>query len=121
MPSALAIQTSSPSRSAPPFGWTAKSTTVVVPPWAAAFVPLSKVSLAKVPPNGSSKWVWPSIPPGTTYFPVASMVSSAVTPARARSAPTRAIVSPSTRTSAAYDPSAVTTRPFLISVRIESS
>ena len=54
---------------------------VVVPPWAAAFVPVSKVSLAKVPPNGSSKWVWPSMPPGTTYFPVASIVSSAVTPA----------------------------------------
>ena len=74
MPSALAIQMSRPSRSALPFGWTAKSTIVVVPPWAAAFVPLSKVSLAKVPPKGSSKWVWASMPPGTTYFPVASIV-----------------------------------------------
>ena len=30
---------------------------VVVPPNAAARVPVSKVSLAKVPPKGSSMWV----------------------------------------------------------------
>ena len=54
---------------------------VVVPPWAAATVPVSNVSDAKVPPNGSSMWVWTSMPPGMTYLPVASMVRSAVTPA----------------------------------------
>ena len=65
-----------------PRDWTAKSTIEVVPPKAAARVPLSKVSLANVPPNGSSMWVWTSMPPGITYLPVASRVSSAVTVAR---------------------------------------
>ena len=46
LPSALAIQVSSPSRRVPPLDWTAKSTIVVVPPKAAALVPVSKVSLA---------------------------------------------------------------------------
>ena len=50
---------------------------VVVPPKAAARVPVSKVSLANVPPNGSSMWVWGSIPPGMTHLPVASMTWSA--------------------------------------------
>ena len=87
LPSALASQASRPSRSDLPFVCGAKSTIVVVPPNAAAFEPVSKVSLAKVPPNGSSMCVWTSIPPGTTYLPVASMVTSAVTPAPARSVP----------------------------------
>ena len=90
----------------------------VVPPKAAARVPVSNVSLANVPPNGSSMCVWASMPPGMTYFPVASIVSSAVTPAAARSAPICAIVSPSTRTSAWYEPSAVTMVPLAIRVRI---
>ena len=55
--------------------------TLVVPPQAAAVVPDSKVSLASVPPNGSSKWVCASMPPGTTYLPVASMTVSTL-PAR---------------------------------------
>ena len=50
--------------------------TDVVPPHAAARVPVSKVSLASVPPNGSSKWVWASMPPGMTYLPVASITRS---------------------------------------------
>src|SRR5688500_2768789 len=37
---------------------------VVVPPNAAARPPVSNVSLAKVPPNGSSMWVCTSIAPG---------------------------------------------------------
>ncbi len=90
---------------------------LVVPPKAAARVPVSKVSLAKVPPNGSSMWVWTSIPPGMTYLPVASIVSSAVTPSR-RFSPIWLIASPSTSTSAVYEPSAVTTVPFEIRVRI---
>ncbi|GAA3150730.1 hypothetical protein GCM10017687_80450 [Streptomyces echinatus] len=56
----------------------AKSTIVVVPPQAAARVPVSKVSAAVVPPKGISMWVWPSTPPGMTYLPVASMTFSAV-------------------------------------------
>ena len=66
LPSALACQASRPSRSDWPLPWTAKSTIEVVPPNAAARVPVSKVSLANVPPNGSSMWVWTSIPPGMT-------------------------------------------------------
>ena len=92
----------------------------VVPPNAAARVPVSKVSLANVPPNGSSMWVWTSMPPGMTYLPVASIVSSAVIPAAARSRPMPTIVSPSMRTSAAVEPSAVTIVPLLMSVRIRS-
>ena len=68
---------------------------VVVPPQAAARVPVSKVSEATVPPNGISMWVWPSIPPGMTYLPVASMTRSAEA---ARSAPSD--VSPGARTAA---------------------
>src|SRR5450759_2178826 len=94
---------SRPSRSGRPFVWAAKSMIVVVPPWAAAFEPLSKVSLANVPPTGSSMWVWTSMPPGTTYFPVASSVA------------------PATGTAAGYEPSAGTTAPFVINVRIEPS
>ena len=52
-----------------PLPWTAKSMIVVVPPKAAARVPVSKVSLAKVPPNGSSMWVCTSIAPGITHLP----------------------------------------------------
>ena len=43
---------------------TAKSMIVVVPPQAAARVPVSKVSDANVPPNGSSMCVCASTPPG---------------------------------------------------------
>ena len=41
----------------------------VVPPKAAARVPVSNVSLAKVPPNGSSMWVWTSMAPGSRTCP----------------------------------------------------
>src|SRR6266568_2091018 len=80
LPSALPCQASSAWRSEPPFCWMAKSMSVVVPPWAAAMVPVSKSSDETVPPKGMSRWVWASMPPGKTYFPVASMVSSAVPP-----------------------------------------
>ena len=43
-----------------------KSTSMVVPPEAAAKVPLSKVSAAVVPMNGISRWVCGSMPPGMT-------------------------------------------------------
>ena len=71
----------------------------MVPPNAAARVPVSNVSIANVPPNGSSMCVWTSMPPGMMYFAVASIVSStAAMPFMP--APIAAIVSPSTRTSA---------------------
>jgi hypothetical protein len=44
----------------------AKSMIVVVPPKAAAFVPVSKSSDEFVPPNGMSMCVCGSMPPGNT-------------------------------------------------------
>src|SRR5690349_8652867 len=102
-----------------PFAWTAKSMIVVVPPHAAARVPVSKVSAENVPPNGISMCVCTSIPPGSTYLPVASMTSSAagaVSPPVTSLASTAAIFSPVTSTSASSVPDAVTTVPPLISV-----
>src|SRR5215217_9021382 len=90
----------------------------VVPPHAAARVPVSKVSEAAVPPNGSSMWVCTSMPPGMTYFPPASMVASALTPAAVPGAYSAAMVSPSTRTSIGTGPVAFTTVPPVISVRL---
>ena len=49
--------------------WMAKSTIVVVPPNAAARVPVSKSSADVAPPNGMSMWVWTSMPPGRTILP----------------------------------------------------
>ena len=73
--------------------WMAKSTMHVVPPNAAARVPVSKVSDDSVPPNGISMWVWGSTPPGSTSRPAASMTRSAAT---SRSRPMRETVSRST-------------------------
>src|SRR5580704_5318865 len=120
LPSALACQASSVSRSEPPLGCTAKSTSEVVPPQAAARVPVSKSSAENVPPNGMSRWVCTSMPPGMTYLPVASMVWSTA-PARApvrAGSNSAATVSPSMSTSAADDPVAVTTVPPLMRVRM---
>src|SRR5512146_1757233 len=92
---------------------------VVVPPQAAARVPVSKVSAENVPPNGISMCVCTSIPPGSTYLPVASMTWSAAGPASSPAAPlamTAAIFSPATSTSASSVPDAVTTVPPWISV-----
>ncbi len=50
-----------PASSDSPLLWTAKSMMVVVPPQAAARVPVSKSSAANVPPKGISMWVWASI------------------------------------------------------------
>ena len=58
---------------------------VVVPPQAAARVPVSNVSDAYVPPNGSSMWVWPSTPPG--HDVLAGRVDHAGRRVAARSAP----------------------------------
>jgi hypothetical protein len=43
-----------------------KSMHIVVPPAAAALVPVKKSSDATVPMNGSSMWVCGSMPPGMT-------------------------------------------------------
>src|ERR1700744_4597282 len=77
LPSALACHLSSVASSELPLAWTAKSMIVVVPPQAAARVPVSKVSTENVPPNGISMWVWAAIPPGSTDLPGASMPRSA--------------------------------------------
>src|SRR6266850_2491262 len=58
-------------------------------------------------------WVCTSIPPGITYFPVASMRFA---PATLRPLPIMATFSPSTSTSALYVSAAVTTVPLVMSV-----
>jgi hypothetical protein len=70
-----------------------------------------------VPPNGISMWVCASMPPGITYFPVASITVSTLAAtskpsSRDPGASTAAIVSPSTRTSARAVPVELTTVPF---------
>ena len=55
---AFLIEPSSPGRQ--------KSTSMVVPPAAAAQVPVSKVSAASVPMKGICMWVCGSMPPGMT-------------------------------------------------------
>ncbi len=94
---------------------------LVVPPHAAARVPVSNVSIAAVPPKGSSMWVCASIPPGMTYLPVASMTRStdAATSVPSSAEPgcsTATIVSPSISTSACERPVAETTVPPVMSV-----
>src|SRR4051794_26100112 len=118
LPSAFSCQRPSASCTEPPVFCTAKSTVVVMPPHAAAIVPVSNVSLDSVPPKGISMCVCTSTPPGTTYLPVASTVVSAATP-RASACPgarTAAIVSPSTSTSAPLRPLGLTTVPPEINV-----
>src|SRR5882724_1105937 len=114
LPSAFSCHLSSVASRDVPLACTAKSTIVVVPPKAAAIVPVSKVSAANVPPNGISMCVCTSIPPGSTYFPVASMTSSASE--SVPGAATAEMISPSTRTSATTAPVAETTVPPLITM-----
>src|SRR5258708_8944717 len=123
MPRAFFIQRSRAFSSGSPKPWTAKSTIVVVPPQAAAAVPVAKSSEAKVPPNGSSMWVCTSIPPGMTYRPAASMTVSAPAPVPVSASPVPIawIRSPSISTSARAMSLAVTTVPFWISVVMATS
>src|ERR1700732_3687755 len=118
LPPALPCHLSRVASSEEPLAWTAKSMIVVVPPQAAARVPVSNVSTENVPPNGISMCVCTSIPPGSTYLPVAPMIRSAVmlTSRPGRRARTTAIFSPSTSTSASCVPDAVSTVPPTISV-----
>src|SRR5918993_4360414 len=118
LPSAFSCQRASASCTLAPGFCAAKSTIVVMPPHAAAMVPVSNVSLDSVPPKGISMCVCTSTPPGTTYLPVASIVTSAATP-RAVACPgarTAAIVSPSISTSAALRPLGLTTVPPVMRV-----
>src|SRR4051794_29320912 len=92
------------------------STIVVTPPHAAAREPVSKVSLAKVPPNGSSMCVCTSTPPGITYLPPASMTTALPSSAKNPGLPTAVTTSSVINTSWAMTPVVETTLPFLISV-----
>src|SRR5438876_76079 len=65
-------QSSSPTRGLFPAVWLQKSMRVVVPPNAAAFVPVSTVSTVCVGPNSQSRWVCTSTPLGKTSRPLAS-------------------------------------------------
>ena len=111
LPSALACHLSRVASSEVPLAWTAKSMIVVVPPHAAARVPVSNVSAENVPPNGISMCVCTSIPPGSTYWPAASMIRST---SGTVSSPvsSASIFSPSMSTLASSVPDAVTTVPF---------
>ena len=86
------------------------SITSVYPPEAAALVPHSQSSLYSAP--GSKKWVWVSIPPGNTYWPDASMTSSAST--SQPSCRIAAIFSPFMARHAFRVPCSNTNVPFLI-------
>src|SRR5438067_10017003 len=86
---------------------------LVVPPNAAAIVPVSKSSEANVPPKGSSMCVCTSMPPGITYLPVALIFFA---PAAFSVRPICATFSPSMSTSALYISDAVTIVPPVMSV-----
>jgi hypothetical protein len=64
LPSAFFHHVSSAVRIFVPRAWMAKSTIVVVPPMAAARVPVSKSSAELDPPKGMSRCVCASMPPG---------------------------------------------------------
>ena len=64
--SARRRQSSSRSTGSLPRSAVTYSITVVVPPMAAATVPVSKSSLAPMAPSGRCRWVWASMPPGMT-------------------------------------------------------
>ena len=113
-PSAFFHQVSSASRIRVPRACMAKSTMLVVPPNAAARVPVSKSSVDTMSPRGMSRCVWASMPPGITYMPLASIACSA---GFAGSLGPTSVMRPlSIRTSAALVSRAVTTVPFRIRV-----
>src|SRR5207244_10723342 len=111
---ALLIHVSKAVRKDCPLYWMAKSISVVVPPNAAARVPVSKSSALVVPPNGISRWVWTSMPPGKTYFPAASSTRAAF--CLGRFCPTTSILPALIAMSAKYVSVAVTSFPFAMIV-----
>ncbi len=66
---------------------------LVVPPARPAAVPVKKSSAVTVPMKGSCMWVCGSIPPGMTYWPLASMTWPPL--GACRFSPTATILSPS--------------------------
>src|ERR1700678_2088559 len=92
----------------------AKSIRQVVPPKAAARVPVSKSSALVVPPNGISRVVCPSSPPGKTYRPAASIILPAFS--RGRVCPMASILPFFIAISPVNVSVAVTTRPFAMMV-----
>src|SRR5262249_12604357 len=92
----------------------AKSISVVVPPKAAAPVPVSKSSALVVPAKGISRWVCTSMPPGRMYLLLASKTRPAF--CRGRSLPMATIFPAETATSAVYVSLAVTTVPLAMMV-----
>ena len=92
----------------------AKSISVVVPPNAAALVPVSKSSLDVVPPKGMSRWVCTSMPPGISSMPVASITACAAVHGNPRAI--SLMRSPSIRMSALRVSVAVTTVPLRIRI-----
>ncbi len=110
LPSAFFHHVSSAVRIFVPRAWMAKSTIVVVPPIAAARVPVSKSSAELVPPKGMSRCVCASMPPGSSSRPVASTtVSAALAGMPAR---TSLMTAPSISRSAFTVESALTMVPF---------
>ena len=69
-------QSSRPTSGLSPRVWLQKSTTQVVPPKAAALVPVPKVSTVRATPKSQSRCVCTSIPPGITSRPLASCTST---------------------------------------------
>ena len=80
---------------------------VVIPPHAAATVPVSKSSAVRTPPTSTSRWVWTSTPPGSTRSPAAA-ISAAPGASASPIAATRPARTPM---SAAVESDAVTTVP----------
>ncbi len=94
---------------------------VVVPPKAAARVPVSKVSFDVTAPTGSSMCVWASTAPGITSLRAASISRSTAPTSWPSPGSTATIRSPSMSTSAICEPSALTTVPLTMSVRMTPS
>ena len=97
LPSAFACQSASASAKVWPLPWMQKSTWLVVPPNAAAVWPDSTSSIVTVPPNGMSRCVCGSTPPGRRYLPLASITRSA---SMSSDSPISVTRSPSMKTSA---------------------
>jgi len=85
---------------------------MVVPPAKPAAVPEKKSSDATVPMKGNSIWVWGSMPPGITSWPVASITSASA--GAPETSPTALIRPSSHQTSPGKLRSAVTMVPFLM-------
>ena len=120
LPSALASAARGPARSASPLRWTAKSTMVVVPPQAAARVPVSKVSDGTGAAKGQFHVGVGVDPPGHDQAPGRVDEPRPFGEAVASCGPGAAratMRSSSTRTSAAWVPVGLTTVPPEISVR----